>query len=116
MGSIYRFVYKALIGKDEYPEGCGKTAKEAKQKAALLAWRKIEDQLQSHSQVRIYYVIFFHGTHWTKGYVNLLGNYVMAIQIYCKKKTSGLRGCGTLYVYLRFQANQVLLKMNHHLM
>lgn len=52
MGSIRRFVYKALIGKDEYPEGCGKTAKEAKQKAALLAWRQIEDQLQSHSQVR----------------------------------------------------------------
>ncbi|XP_062374939.1 interferon-induced, double-stranded RNA-activated protein kinase-like isoform X2 [Sardina pilchardus] len=45
------FVYKVVIGGDEYPEGCGRTAKEAKQLAAQLAWNKIQDQPQCHSQV-----------------------------------------------------------------
>ncbi|XP_042565507.1 interferon-induced, double-stranded RNA-activated protein kinase [Clupea harengus] len=41
------FVYKVVIGKDQYPEGCGKTAKEARQQAAQLAWGVIQDQLPS---------------------------------------------------------------------
>lgn len=56
--SIYRFVYKVVIGKDQYPEGCGKTAKEARQQAAQLAWGVIQDQLPS--QVNIHYVFFIN--------------------------------------------------------
>ncbi|XP_048126306.1 interferon-induced, double-stranded RNA-activated protein kinase isoform X1 [Alosa alosa] len=45
------FVYKVVIGGVEYPEGCARTAKDAKQQAAQLAWSKIQDQSQWNSQV-----------------------------------------------------------------
>ncbi|XP_062374940.1 protein kinase containing Z-DNA binding domains [Sardina pilchardus] len=43
------FIYKVVIGRVEYPEGCGKTIKVAKKQAAQLAWSKIQDQPQCHS-------------------------------------------------------------------
>ncbi|KAI4873414.1 hypothetical protein NFI96_016662 [Prochilodus magdalenae] len=44
------FVYKVVINKNEYPEGEGKTAKEAKQKAAQLALSEIEGHAEWSSQ------------------------------------------------------------------
>ncbi|XP_017319283.1 interferon-induced, double-stranded RNA-activated protein kinase isoform X1 [Ictalurus punctatus] len=38
-----QFVYRFIISGKEYPEACGKTAKEAKQKAAQLAWSELQD-------------------------------------------------------------------------
>lgn len=47
-----RFVCKVIINKKTFPEGRGKTAKEAKQKAAQLAWTKLNDS-DSSSQVQL---------------------------------------------------------------
>lgn len=38
-----RFAFKVVINNSEFPEGRGKTAKEAKQKAAQLAWSELPD-------------------------------------------------------------------------
>ncbi|XP_043110715.1 interferon-induced, double-stranded RNA-activated protein kinase [Puntigrus tetrazona] len=38
------FVYKAVLNKKEYPEGRGKSSKEAKQQAARHAWNEINDR------------------------------------------------------------------------
>lgn len=48
---FFRFVYKTLINNKEYPEGCGKSSKEAKQNAARLALNELQQQADLSSTV-----------------------------------------------------------------
>ncbi len=41
---FFRFVFKVVLNGKEYPEGQGKSAKEAKQHAAQHAWSEINEQ------------------------------------------------------------------------
>lgn len=54
-----RFIFKVIINNRTFPEGRGKTAKEAKQKAAQLAWTKLNDS-DSSSQVNPMSSFYFH--------------------------------------------------------
>ncbi|KAM3863022.1 interferon-induced, double-stranded RNA-activated protein kinase [Diretmus argenteus] len=45
------FFYKLVISDKEYPEGRGKSAKDAKQNAAQLAWSDLQEQTDFNSQV-----------------------------------------------------------------
>ncbi|KAI1894699.1 hypothetical protein AGOR_G00118440 [Albula goreensis] len=56
------FVYRMVIDKKEYPEGQGKTAKEAKQHAAQLAWVSLQEQPDWNSQVSCRSTILEEGT------------------------------------------------------
>lgn len=47
-----RFAFRVVIGQKEYPEGRGKSATEAKQKAAQLALSQLSDS-DSSSQVKV---------------------------------------------------------------
>ncbi|XP_058242415.1 interferon-induced, double-stranded RNA-activated protein kinase [Hemibagrus wyckioides] len=46
---VPEFVYRVVISKNEYPEGHGRTVKEAKQKAAQLAWSELSLGLSSQN-------------------------------------------------------------------
>lgn len=50
-----RFVYRVVIDKNEYPEGRGRTVKEAKQKAAQLAYYELSLGLSSQVKLNFWY-------------------------------------------------------------